>query len=322
LPKILVTGGAGFVGSRLAEKLIADTKNYVVIVDDLSTGDLGKLPKLPITNWRFIKADVNDYKEMAPIMTSNQFDYVFHFAALVGVIRTQENPVKVLKDIDGIKHVLSLSKNTSVKRIFFSSSSEIYGDPVEIPQNVYTTPLNSRLPYAIVKNVGEAFMRSYKQEFDLDFTIFRFFNTYGPKQSKDFVISKFLLAALNNQDITIYGDGAQTRTFCYVDDNVDACLKAFYENQFLNDVINIGGNREITILELAEIIIRVTGSKSKIVHVDPLKDGDMKRRQPDNSDMKILLGRELIVVEEGIKKILEEGLFELKDFKGCKEEKS
>ncbi|MDA3892965.1 MAG: NAD-dependent epimerase/dehydratase family protein [Salinivirgaceae bacterium] len=322
MPKILVTGGAGFVGSRLAEKLIADTKNYVVIVDDLSTGDLGKLPKLPITNWRFIKADVNDYKEMAPIMTSNQFDYVFHFAALVGVIRTQENPVKVLKDIDGIKHVLSLSKNTSVKRIFFSSSSEIYGDPVEIPQNVYTTPLNSRLPYAIVKNVGEAFMRSYKQEFDLDFTIFRFFNTYGPKQSKDFVISKFLLAALNNQDITIYGDGAQTRTFCYVDDNVDACLKAFYENQFLNDVINIGGNREITILELAEIIIRVTGSKSKIVHVDPLKDGDMKRRQPDNSDMKILLGRELIVVEEGIKKILEEGLFELKDFKGCKEEKS
>lgn len=322
MPKILVTGGAGFIGSALAEKLIRDANNFVVIVDNLSTGDIGKLPTLPKTNWRFIKADVNDYKDMAPLMTSYQFDYVFHFAALVGVIRTQENPVSVLKDIDGLRNVLSLSKNTTVKRIFFSSSSEIYGDPVEVPQNVYTTPLNSRLPYAIVKNVGEAFMRSYKQEFDLDYTIFRFFNTYGPKQSKDFVMSKFILAALNNQDITIYGDGSQTRTFCYVDDNVDACLKTFYEGQFINDVINIGGNREIPILELAEIVIRLTGSKSKIVHVDPLKEGDMKRRQPDNSDMKLLLGRKLIIVEEGIKKVLEEGLFELKEYKICKELKS
>lgn len=310
MPKILITGGAGFIGSALAEKLILDKSNYVVIVDDLSTGDKGKLPNLPTTNWRFIKCDVNTFTDMAPIMTAYHFDYVFHFAALVGVIRTQENPVKVLKDIDGIKNILSLSKNTTVKRIFFSSSSEIYGDPVEIPQNVYTTPLNSRLPYAIVKNVGEAFMRSYKQEYDLDYTIFRFFNTYGPKQSKDFVISKFILAAQSNKDITIYGDGSQTRTFCYVDDNVDTCLKAFYDNQFINDVINIGGNREFPILEIAKIVIKLTGSKSKIIHIDPLKDGDMKRRQPDNSDMKLLLGRELIVVEEGIKRVLEEGLFE------------
>lgn len=318
MAKILVTGGAGFVGSALAEKLILDPDNYVVIVDDLTTGTMGKLPNLPTTNWRFIKCDVNVYNDMAPVMTSYQFDYVFHFAALVGVQRTQDNPVKVLKDIDGIKNILSLSKNTTVKRIFFSSSSEIYGDPVEIPQNVYTTPLNSRLPYAIVKNVGEAFMRSYKQEYDLDYTIFRFFNTYGPKQSKDFVMSKFILAALNNQDITIYGDGKQTRTFCYVDDNVDSCLKTLYGNQFINDVINIGGNREVPILELAEIIIRVTNSKSKIVHLDALKDGDMRRRQPDNSDMKLLLGRDLIVVEEGIKKIIKEGLFELKDYVVCK----
>ena len=310
MPKILVTGGAGFVGSALAEKLILDAKNFVVIVDDLSTGDKKKLPKQPTTNWRFIKCDVNDYNDMAPIMTSYQFDYVFHFAALVGVIRTQENPVSVLKDIDGIKNILSLSKNTTVKRIFFSSSSEIYGDPVEIPQNVYTTPLNSRLPYAIVKNVGEAFMRSYKQEYGLDYTIFRFFNTYGPKQSKDFVISKFILAAQNNRDIKIYGDGSQTRTFCYVDDNVDTCLKTFYNNKFVNDVINIGGNKEFSILDLANIVIKLTNSKSKIIHVEPLKDGDMKRRQPDNSDMKALLGRELIVVEEGIKRVLQEGLFE------------
>ena len=309
--KILVTGGAGFIGSALAEKLISNPDNYVVIVDNLSTGNIGKLPNLPKTNWRFIKCDVNDYTEIAPVMTTYQFDYVFHFAAVVGVLRTQQYPVSVLRDIDGIKNVLSLSKNTTVKRVFFSSSSEIYGDPVEMPQNVYTTPLNSRLPYAVVKNIGEAFLRSYKQEYDLDYTIFRFFNTYGPKQSRDFVISKFMLAALNNRDITIYGDGLQTRTFCYIDDNVDTCLTAFYENKVVNGVINIGGNREVTIKELAEIIIRETGSKSKIVHVDPLKEGDMRRRQPDNSDMKALLNRPLIKVDEGIRKIIEKGLFEL-----------
>lgn len=309
--KILVTGGAGFIGSALAEKLISNPDNYVVIVDNLSTGNIGKLPNLPKTNWRFIKCDVNDYTEIAPVMTTYQFDYVFHFAAVVGVLRTQQYPVSVLRDIDGIKNVLSLSKNTTVKRVFFSSSSEIYGDPVEMPQNVYTTPLNSRLPYAVVKNIGEAFLRSYKQEYDLDYTIFRFFNTYGPKQSRDFVISKFMLAALNNRDITIYGDGLQTRTFCYIDDNIDTCLTAFYENKVVNGVINIGGNREVTIKELAEIIVRETGSKSKIVHVDPLKEGDMRRRQPDNSDMKALLNRPLIKVDEGIRKIIEKGLFEL-----------
>lgn len=295
----------------MAEKLISNPDNYVVIVDNLSTGNIGKLPNLPKTNWRFIKCDVNDYTEIAPVMTTYQFDYVFHFAAVVGVLRTQQYPVSVLNDIDGIKNVLSLSKNTTVKRVFFSSSSEIYGDPVEMPQNVYTTPLNSRLPYAVVKNIGEAFLRSYKQEYDLDYTIFRFFNTYGPKQSRDFVISKFMLAALNNRDITIYGDGLQTRTFCYIDDNIDTCLTAFYENKVVNGVINIGGNREVTIKELAEIIIRETGSKSKIVHVDPLKEGDMRRRQPDNSDMKALLNRPLIKVDEGIRKIIEKGLFEL-----------
>lgn len=310
--KILVTGGAGFIGSALAQRLIENSDNFVVIVDDLSTGHIGKLPRLPKGNWKFIKCDVNDYRQISEVMISFQFDYVFHYAALVGVQRTQKNPVKVLEDIEGIKFVCNLAKNTGVKRIFFASSSEIYGEPVEIPQNTLTTPLNSRYPYAVVKNIGEAFLRSFNQEYGLDYTIFRFFNTYGPKQSKDFVISRFLYRAATGKNIEIYGDGMQTRTFCYVDDNIEACLAAFYENKLINDVVNIGHDKEVTILELAQKVIELTGWQTNIVHLPPLKDGDMTRRCPDNSVMRdVLLQRDLLSIDEGVAKIIDAGLFEL-----------
>ncbi|OFX55165.1 MAG: epimerase [Bacteroidetes bacterium GWA2_30_7] len=314
MQKILVTGGAGFIASALAERLISDSNNYVVIVDNLLTGNIGKLPNMPRTNWKFIRADINIYKDIAEIMFAYQFDYVFHYAAVVGVKRTLENPISVLQDIDGIKNILDLSKNTGVKRIYYSSSSEIYGEPVEFPQNELTTPLNSRLPYAIVKNVGEAFLRSYYQEFGLEYTIFRFFNTFGPKQSINFVISRFLQRALNNNDISIYGDGTQTRTFCYIDDNIDATINTFIENKFVNDVANIGGADEITILDLAKKVINVTNSKSKIIHLPELKEGDMKRRKPDTTKMKSLLNKTPITLEHGLKNILDIGLFELNNF--------
>jgi nucleoside-diphosphate-sugar epimerase len=309
MKKILITGGAGFVASALAEKLIQDSENFVVIADNLLTGSTSKLPSSKYNNWRFIKCDVNDYKDISAIFFSHGFDYVFHYAAVVGVKRTLDNPIMVLRDLQGFENILKLCKNTHVKRIFFSSSSEVYGEPVEFPQKELTTPLNSRLPYAVVKNIGEAFLRSYKQEYDLDFTIFRFFNTYGPKQSQDFVMSKFINAALNNKDITIYGDGSQTRTFCYIDDNVDACYNAFRNNLCVNDVANIGSDLEISILELAELIIDITGSASKIVHLPPLEDGDMKRRKPDNTLMRKLLNRELTPLRTGISKVIEIGSF-------------
>ncbi|MEO0405612.1 MAG: NAD-dependent epimerase/dehydratase family protein [Bacteroidota bacterium] len=219
MSKILVTGGAGFIGSAMVERLLRDPKMEVVAVDNLSTGYKRNIPSSP--RLTFIKCDVNDYNDLAAVFHSFKFDYVFHYAALVGVQRTLMNPVEVLKDIDGIKAVLNLCKNTGVKRIFYASSSEVYGEPIEIPQNEKTTPLNSRLPYAIVKNVGEAYLRSFHQEYQLDYTIFRFFNTYGINQSEDFVISKFMKAAIQGKELTIYGDGEQTRTFCYIQDNVD-----------------------------------------------------------------------------------------------------
>lgn len=299
--KILITGGAGFIGSWAAQKLAANPANYVVVVDNLLTGKIENLPQPQFGNFKFIKADVNDFRDISSIFHSYSFDYVFHFAAVVGVQRTLQNPSLVLNDLTGLKNVLNLSKNTGVKRIYYSSSSEVYGEPVEYPQNEHTTPLNSRLPYAIVKNVGEAYLRAYKQEYNLDSTIFRFFNTYGPRQSTDFVMTRFLEKAMAGSDIFIYGSGSQTRTFCYIEDNIEACLNAFYKSLYVNDVVNIGTDVETSVLELAHIIINLTGSKSNIVHLPPLKEGDMTRRQPDISKMKELLARPLTLLEDGIK---------------------
>jgi UDP-glucuronate decarboxylase len=300
---ILIAGGAGNVASALAKKLAEDTNNFIVIVDNLSTGNLSKIPKA--ANVMFTKANVNSYNDIVPIFGRYNFDYVFHYAAVVGVKRTLENPMMVLEDIEGIKNILSLSKNSGVKRVFYSSSSEVYGEPFEIPQNEKTTPLNSRLPYAIVKNVGEAFFKSYYQEYGLEYTIFRFFNTYGPNQSEDFVVPRFIKAALKNEPIYLYGDGLQTRSFCYVEDNIDTCIKAMMESKCVNDVLNVGSDKEMTILDLAKKVIEITNSKSSIIHLPPLEEGDMTRRCPDIAKMKAILGRELMSIEEGITQLID-----------------
>lgn len=309
MKKILITGGAGNIAGSLAQKLIAYPENYVVSVDNFSTGSPDKLPQGQFSNFKFIKGDVNDFNDISAIMVAYQFDYVFHYAAVVGVSRTLHNPLMVLNDIEGIKNILNLSKNTGVKRVFYSSSSEVYGEPVTLPQHEDTTPLNSRLPYAVVKNVGEAFFRSYFQEYGLAYTIFRFFNTYGPGQSEDFVLPRFVKAALSNSPLHIYGDGGQTRTFCFVEDNIDTTINLLEQDLAVNDTINIGSDAEISILELAKKIIDLSNSSSEIVHFPPLPEGDMTRRQPDITKMKAILQRPLTDLDEGLEimiKILRE----------------
>ena len=293
------------MGGSLASRLVSDPENYVVVVDDLTTGERSKLPVSTTDNYRFVKLDVNKYEGLAALMTSVDFDYVFHYAALVGVQRTLDNPLSVLADIDGIRNVLELSKNTGVKRVFYSSSSEVYGEPFEIPQNEETTPLNSRLPYAIVKNVGESYLKSYYREFGLEYTIFRFFNTYGPNQSEDFVLPKFLRSAIAGAPITVYGEGAQTRTFCYIDDNIDTTIRCLYEDYCINETVNVGSDDEMSILELAERVIDRIGSKSTIKRLPALTEGDMMRRCPDNSRMREILGRPLLSLDEGLSKMIE-----------------
>lgn len=302
--RILVTGGAGFVPSSLVDRLAVLPDTHITAVDSMLTGREENICRLP--NTQFIKADVNNDRSITAIMTSRPFDFVFHYAAVVGVARTLNNPIMVLDDIAGIQRILELSKNTGVKRVFFSSSSEVYGEPVEVPQHEERTPLNARLPYAVVKSIGECFCRAYQQEHGLPFTIFRFFNTYGPKQNTDFVVSRFIEQALAGEDITVYGDGEQTRTFCYIDDNLDFTVRTLIDGLFINDVVNIGHADQVTVKQLAELIIELTKSKSKIQHLPPLKEGDMRRRQPDNIRMQKVLGRKLIPLREGLSRILKE----------------
>ena len=300
---ILITGGAGNIGSALVRALTRNAEYEVVVSDNLLTGSLEKI-KIPAANLTFVKSDANEFDDIAPLFYRFRFTHVFHFAAVVGVQRTLANPLMVLQDIAGIENILRLSKNTGVQRVYYTSSSEVYGEPFEVPQNENTTPLNSRLPYAVVKNLGEVYLRTFQREFGLPYTIFRLFNTYGPRQSEDFVLPRFVRAALAGKPLQVYGDGGQTRTFCYVDDTVDACVATHVSGAFENDVINIGSDQEITILELAKLVLEATGSSAKIEFLPPLPEGDMRRRCPDTTKMRQVLDRPMVGLKEGVARLV------------------
>jgi UDP-glucuronate decarboxylase len=304
MQSILLTGGAGNIGSALARALLRNGDASVVVADNLLTGSIEKV-RIDAPNFTFVKSDCNDFDDISSLFYRFRFTHVFHFAAVVGVQRTLANPLLVLRDITGIENILRLSKNTGVERVYFASSSEVYGEPFEIPQNENTTPLNSRLPYAVVKNLGEVYLRTYEREFGLPYTIFRFFNTYGPRQSEDFVLPRFVRAALAGTPLQIYGDGAQTRTFCYVDDTVEACVKTHLSKSYENDVVNVGSDVEMTILQLAKAVIKATQSTSRLEFLPPLAEGDMSRRCPDISKMRQLLNRPLVPLEEGMRRLVE-----------------
>ena len=299
--RILLTGGAGFIGSSLCDQLIK--RNYFVyVLDNLSTGKTINIPKHK--NVKFINVDVNNKNKLIDKTKNLKIDYIFHFAACVGVIRPINNPLMVINDIDGFKNIFNLAISKKIKRIFFSSSSEVYGEGKGYAQNEEKTPLNSRLTYAVVKNIGESFCKAYLKEYKINYTIFRFFNTYGPKQSSDFVISKFLKQALSNKNITIYGSGNQSRTFCYIDDTTQAIINCFTKRLYINDTVNIGNNKVVNMFKLANIIKDITNSKSNIVFIKALKEGDMLTRKPDVTKMKKLLTTNKITLSSGIKKII------------------
>ncbi len=306
---VLITGGAGFIGSNLSDFILAHG-GRVVCLDDLSTGSLRNIEEARRnTRFIFIKGNANVSADMQKAFRGRQIDYVFHYAARVGVIRTIEKPLEVLEDLEGIKNILELSRKNKVEKIVFSSSSEVYGDPVHLPERE-DGPLNVRVPYAAVKLVGEQLMRAYYEKYGLKTTALRFFNVYGPRQDASaygFVMGIFIKRALAGEPLTIFGDGRQTRDFVYVSDNVLASVKALLSSRTDGEVLNVGRGRTVAIRELALKIKWAAGNPNLVIRFAPLRKGDfVRRRVPDVSKMKQLLGAiPQTTLGEGIHKTIE-----------------
>lgn len=304
--KILVTGGAGFIGSHLCEYL-AKRGDQVICIDNLSTGRLENIEHIK-DKITFIKADANQFTILEPIFKENKLDAVFHYAAIVGVKRTLENPIDVLDDIKGTRNILKLALQYGKPKIIFSSSSEVYGEPVEIPEteNGHT---NAQLPYAVTKLYCEKLLEAYWQKYSLPTCSLRFFNVYGPRQESSdygFVGGIFIKRALEGKAPIIFGDGTQTRDFVYIDDNIEAGIHALESYAANGEAINIGTGKPTTILDLAEEIIDLCGATEKIKpEFVPPRD-DVRHRFPDISKMRRLLNfRPKINLRDGLQKTID-----------------
>ncbi|MBL0224901.1 MAG: SDR family oxidoreductase [Geobacteraceae bacterium] len=278
--KILVTGGAGFVGSHLCERLLHEGHD-VICLDNFFTGSRDNIIHL-MDNHRF---EVIRHDIVEPILL--EVDRIYNLACPASPVHYQYNPVKTVKtSVMGCINMLGLAKRVKA-RILQASTSEVYGDPQVHPQTeAYwgnVNPIGIRSCYDEGKRVAETLMMDYHRQNGVDIRIIRIFNTYGPRMAENDgrVVSNFVLQALRNQDITVYGDGSQTRSFCYVDDLVEGMIRMMECDGFIGPV-NLGNPVENTILEFAEKIIRITGATSRIIH-NPLPLDDPKQRRPDIS---------------------------------------
>lgn len=288
---ILVTGGAGFIGSHLCEQLLKNG-NHVVCLDDLSTGRQSNIEHL-IGNqdFKLVKASITDKAKLHSVFKENSIDMAYHYAAVVGVIRTFKEPKKVLDvNISGTENVLEAALNSGCKKVVLASSSEVYGNPVEVPEKE-TSPKNIELPYAASKLVNELYADIYHRQHGLKTVSLRFFNVYGPRQdssSYGFVVGIFIDQVLNNKPPVIFGDGFATRDFTYIEDNILPSIIAG-EKEFKEPmVINIAAGKPVTILDLAETIIELCGKDLKPSFA-PEREHEIKHRFGDISMMRKLL---------------------------------
>jgi dTDP-glucose 4,6-dehydratase len=303
MPRVVITGAAGFIGSHLSEALL-DRGYSVVGIDNLLTGDTANIAHLANRDFTFIKHDVTNY-----IYVEGPVDAVLHWASPASPIDYLELPIPTLKvGALGTHKALGLAKAKHA-RFVIASTSEVYGDPLEHPQKeTYwgnVNPVGPRGVYDEAKRFAEAMTTAYHRFHGLDTKIVRIFNTYGPRMRvKDGrAVPAFMSQALRNEDVTIFGSGKQTRSFCYVTDLVDGIIRLMLSN--VNDPVNIGNPHEMTIEEIARTIIRLTGSKSQIVY-RPLPEDDPKVRQPDITRARTLLGWEpKVSLEEGLLKTLD-----------------
>jgi len=302
--RILVTGASGFLGSHFAEKYLA-IGHEILAVDNFFTGNRANIRHLMDNpNFELLRHDVTQ-----PLIV--EVDAIANFACPASPIQYQRFPVQTIKtSILGITNMLGLAKRLNIK-IMQASTSEVYGDPSVSPQTeTYwgnVNPIGIRACYDEGKRVAETIMFDYNRQYGTKIKIARIFNTYGPRMSLDDgrVVTNFVGQALRNQPITIYGDGLQTRSFCFVDDLINGLSALFDSNEDVTGPINIGNPREFTMLELATLVIKLTNSKSEIVFV-ALPQDDPRQRKPDITVAKNILGWEpQIQLENGLVKTIE-----------------
>jgi UDP-glucuronate decarboxylase len=302
--KILITGGAGFLGSHLAERLLRGG-NEVLVVDNFFTGTKQNLEHLLCnSNLEVMRHDIT----FPLYVETNQ---IYNLACPASPVHYQYDPVQTTKtSVHGAINMLGLAKRTRA-RILQASTSEVYGDPEVHPQQEdywgKVNPIGIRSCYDEGKRCAETLFFDYKRQHNLDIKVVRIFNTYGPRMHPNDgrVVSNFIMQALQGKDITIYGDGKQTRSFCYVDDLIDVMVKMMNSEGGFTGPVNIGNPCEFTMQELAEIVLKLTGSKSKIIH-QILPSDDPKQRQPNIELAKSKLGWEPKVnLEDGLKETIQ-----------------
>jgi len=312
--KILVTGGAGFIGSHLCERLLLDGHD-VIAIDNLSTGSLSNLSNLQTSaDFTFVEGSILDLQALIPLVSG--VDYVFHLAAAVGVLNIMNNPLdSLLTNIRGTENVLMAAQSSKIP-VFITSSSEVYGKNTsnslrESDDRILGSPTTLRWSYSEAKAIDESLAYAYFIEQKLETRIVRFFNTVGPRQvgAYGMVVPRFVKSALANEPITIYGDGKQTRCFAHVYDVIDAVIAIAFADNTIGRVINIGNNAEISIYGLAQKIVTQTNSKSEIVYL-PYEEAygagfeDMERRVPNIDLINLLVGwkprRDLSTIIEDI----------------------
>ena len=305
MARILATGGAGFIGSHLCERLLNEG-NDVICIDNFLTGSPDNIaPFLGNQRFQFIQQDITNF-----VYVPGKLDAILHFASPASPIDYLELPIQTLKVGSlGTHKVLGLAKEKKA-RILLASTSEVYGDPLVHPQKEdywgNVNPIGPRGVYDEAKRFAEAITMAYQRTHGVTTRIVRIFNTFGPRmRMRDGrVVPNFIAQALRNEDVTVYGDGGQTRSFCYVSDLVEGILRLLWSDQ--PTPVNIGNPREMTVLEFAKMIIELTGSKSKIVH-KPLPVDDPKVRQPDIGLARKVLNdwQPVVPVEEGLKRTIE-----------------
>src|SRR4026209_2660136 len=303
MPRVVITGAAGFIGSHLSETLL-DRGFTVVGIDNLLTGDLANIAHLRDRDFQFIRHDVTGHIDI-----DGPVDFVLHWASPASPIDYLELPIQTLKVGSlGTHNALGLAMNKKA-RFVLASTSEVYGDPLEHPQKeTYwgnVNPIGPRGVYDEAKRFAEAMTLAYHRYHGVDTKIVRIFNTYGPRMrlNDGRAVPAFMSQALRDEDVTIFGDGNQTRSFTYITDLVDGIIKLMLSDT--HDPVNIGNPREMTIKQIAETIIRMTGSESKLIY-KPLPTDDPKQRRPDITRARTLLKWEPKVhLEEGLVKTIE-----------------